>query len=263
MISQKEFIILYHNPQIKFLIEYNANVEFNCHKGQIILPENLSFGQKLISNKGYVFYVLPPRLKDRAMKVKRSHTIVYPKEAPRIIYELGILPGWKVAEIGTGSGAFTMILAEMIGEKGRVTTIDINEISHSTAKKNIERLGSSNLLERIEFILLNPETGITNIDDPLLDYNDYFDAVFVDIPTPWEAIPLVKKILKKGHRAGFLSPTVEQVAKTYETLEEHDFVELECFEILERNMKIKTGQCRPVDRMIAHTAYIYFASSSI
>lgn len=263
MLKSGEFIILYHSRQTKFLVEFKPNLEFNCHKGQLILPEELEFGQKLISNKGYFFYVLPAMLKDKAMKVKRSHTIIYPKEAPRIIYELGILPGKKVAEIGTGSGAFTMILAEMVGENGKVVTIDISEISHQTAKKNIERLGSENLINNIEFILCNSVEQLHDLKNPAITYQNYFDAVFVDIPTPWEVIPLVNKLLKKGHRAGFLSPTIEQVAKTFEVLEENNFINLDCFEILERNMKIKTGQSRPVDRMVAHTAYIYFASSTL
>ncbi len=263
MIKSGEFILLYHSSQTKFLIEYTPNSEFNCHKGQIILHENLSFGEKLITNKGYIFYVLPSTLKDRAMKVKRSHTIVYPKEAPRIIYELGILPGKKIAEIGTGSGAFTMIIAETIGKDGELVTIDISEISHQTAKKNITRLGKENLLDNIKFILCNSAEELSDINNPKISFENYFDAVFVDIPTPWEVIPLVNKILKKGYRAGFLSPTVEQVAKTYESLEQNNFVDLDCFEILERKMKIKTGQSRPVDRMVAHTAYIYFASSTL
>ncbi|NMC67016.1 MAG: methyltransferase domain-containing protein [Spirochaetales bacterium] len=263
MIDSGEFILLFHSSQTKFLIEYKPNIEFNCHKGQVILPTNLEFGQKLISNKGYVFYILPPTLKDRAMKVKRSHTIVYPKEAPRIIYELGILPGKKVAEIGTGSGAFTMILAETVGKEGKVVSIDISELSHKTAKANISRLGSKGLLENIEFILCETVDDLHNLENQNIPFTNYFDAVFVDIPTPWEVVPLVNKILKKGYRSGFLSPTVEQVAKTYEALEQNNFINLDCFEILERNMKIKTGQSRPVDRMIAHTAYIYFASSSI
>lgn len=262
MLKSGDLIIIYHSPQVKFLIEYKPNSEFNCHKGQLILSDGISFGDKIISNKGYIFYILPPILKDRAMKVKRSHTIVYPKEAPRIIYELGITCGKKVAEIGTGSGAFTMILAETVGEKGQVVTIDISELSHQTAKKNIAKLGSENLLQNIEFILCNSANELYDIENTTISYQNYFDAVFVDIPTPWEVIPLVNKILKRGYRAGFLSPTVEQITKTYEILEQYGFINLECFEILERNMKIKTGQSRPVDRMIGHTAYIYFASST-
>jgi len=262
MIKTGEFIILFHSQQTKFLIEYKPGIEFNCHKGQLILSDNLKYGDKLISNKGYLFYILPSILKDRAMKVKRSHTIVYPKEAPRIIYELGIKPGKKVAEIGTGSGAFTMILAEMLGKEGELVSIDISELSHNTAKKNIEKLGEQDLLKRIKFILCDDEQQLKDLSNDKIPYTNYFDAVFVDIPTPWEVVPLVDKILKKGFKAGFLSPTVEQVAKTFEALENNNFINLECFEILERNMKIKTGQSRPVDRMVAHTAYIYFASSS-
>lgn len=261
MLNNGDLILLFHSEHTKFLIEYKANTQFNCHKGQIIFPENLSYGDKLITNKGYIFYILPPILKDRAMKVKRSHTIVYPKEAPRILYELGILPGSKVAEIGTGSGAFTMILSETVGDKGEVVTIDINEVSHQTAKKNILKLSNKNQLNNIIYILLDSADEFKNLENSKIPYENYFDAVFVDIPTPWEVVPMVKKLLKKGFRAGFLSPTIEQITKTYEVLEQNNFVNLDCFEILERKMKIKTGQSRPVDRMVAHTAYIYFASS--
>ncbi|HOV45406.1 MAG: methyltransferase domain-containing protein [Spirochaetes bacterium] len=359
MILNDEFILLFYSEDTKFLIKYESGSSFNCHKGGITFPENLNFGDCLVTNKGYKFYVLKPKLKDRAMRVKRSHTIVYPKEAPRIIYELGILPGMKVAEIGTGSGAMTLILAETIGEKGEVVTIDISKISHENAKDNIIKYGVSNPIERIKFILLadeeetpfdkrmnilkkrkelrlqndlsgkiigNPLNKAEKIDEnnksdminknlernygqfgndnsnivdnlqehsnvgkasvdgidytmrvekteseqqedfnrklfEMAPYENEFDAVFVDIPQPWTVIPFVKKILKKGYRAGFLSPTVEQVAKSFDSLSLNNFINLECFEIMERKWKIKSGQCRPVDRMIAHTAFIYFASS--
>ena len=50
--------------------------------------------------------------------------------------------------------------------------------------------------------------------------------VFLDLPSPWDAIASSKKALKKG-RVGRLcsfSPCMEQVIKTVETLKEHGFI---------------------------------------
>jgi len=42
-----------------------------------------------------------------------------------IIAELGIKPGWAVADVGAGTGLYTLPFAEAVGDSGRVFAVDI------------------------------------------------------------------------------------------------------------------------------------------
>ena len=63
-----------------------------------------------------------------------------PKNKPNeIIKNLKILPGQKIADIGSGGGFFSFKFADLVGEKGKVYPIDTNndllEFISSTANK--------------------------------------------------------------------------------------------------------------------------------
>jgi ubiquinone/menaquinone biosynthesis C-methylase UbiE len=45
----------------------------------------------------------------------------------RNVLEMGIRPGYKVADFGAGSGAYTLALAPLVGEEGRVYAIEIQK----------------------------------------------------------------------------------------------------------------------------------------
>ncbi len=46
--------------------------------------------------------------------------------AQEIVDSLGLQPGWTVADIGAGSGYFTVPIAKMIGAAGRVFAVDVS-----------------------------------------------------------------------------------------------------------------------------------------
>ena len=83
--------------------------------------------------------MIHPNSSDKMFKVNRSTTIVYPKDLGMLIMELGIISGSKIVEIGTGSGTSTFTLANIVGEKGKIDTIDINPEKQEKGKKNFAR----------------------------------------------------------------------------------------------------------------------------
>lgn len=62
------------------------------------------------------------------------------------------------------------------------------------------------------------------------------DAVFLDLPAPWEAIPFVPSVLNPSHttRICCFSPCIEQVLRTVKALYEHGFKDVEMYESLVR-----------------------------
>lgn len=249
MVKEGDNILLYYDEKTHFLLTYQKNFVFSTHKGNITLPEKLDFGDCIYSNTNAPFYVLRPSLSDEMMKVKRRTTIVYPKEAGIIILELGIKSGCKVIEIGSGSGAFTILLSSLVGKEGRVYSFERREEHLNMAKKNFERFKQ---FDNVEFIL----------KDPAIDGNfgvSEVNSIFIDVPEPWTLLEASHKALQGGGHIGTLSPTIEQIQRTVEEMNKIGFVRIRVLEVFTRGIRVKKNMTRPFDRMIGHTAYLLFA----
>jgi tRNA (adenine57-N1/adenine58-N1)-methyltransferase len=66
------------------------------------------------------------------------------------------------------------------------------------------------------------------------------DAVFLDLPSPWKALPSAKAALKKeGGRICSFSPCIEQVQKTVNEMTQLGFTDMYTIEILRRVLCVK------------------------
>jgi len=79
------------------------------------------------------------------------------QQPERVIEALGIEPGDRVADLGSGSGYFTLRLARAVGPEGRVYAVDVDEEMNAYLK---ERLRQANIA--------NVEVIQARFDDPLL-----------------------------------------------------------------------------------------------
>ena len=89
------------------------------------------------------------------------------------------------------------------------------------------------------------------------------DAVVLDLATPWLVIPHAYNALKGSGTVVSFSPTIDQVVKTVEALQQNRFVDIQTIECLTRQMQIERGKTRPETLMTAHTGYITFARKSL
>lgn len=64
--------------------------------------------------------------------------------------------------------------------------------------------------------------------------SDSIDAVFLDLPEPWKAIPHAFRILKSGRSICCYSPCMEQVNKTCAKLRELNFHSIRMTEVRQR-----------------------------
>ena len=233
-----------------FLVTLEEGGVLHTHRGAI--PHDQLVGKpegvEAISSTGQRFYTFRPRARERMMKVRRRTQIVYPKDAGWLVLALDLFPGARVIEMGTGSGAFTILLAQLVGKGGRVHTFDRREDFLENALSNLARYG---LLEQVEAQVLEAGNQF-----PVEDV----DAVFLDLPDPWLAIPPAYAALAPGRPIALIVPTAEQLKATFGALEKAGFVALEAVEILERKILVRRREgVRPFERMVGFTGYLVSA----
>jgi tRNA (adenine57-N1/adenine58-N1)-methyltransferase len=228
-----------------------ADGVFQTHRGELQHNDIIGkpWGTRLYSHTGQPFFLMCPGLADLIKDTRRNTQIMYPKDIGYIVMVMGIGPGTHVLEAGTGSGALTTAFAFFVGQTGRVTTYDRREQMQNLARKNLAKL---DLSEMVTFKLGDASEGFSERE---------VDAVFLDLPNPYDLMPQVKESLKVGGFFGTILPTVNQVSKTLAALRVNQFAFIEVCEIMLRFYKPDWERLRPTDRMVAHTGFLVFGRS--
>jgi len=253
VINEADDVLLYLNPKRTYLVKIENEKSFHTHKGYIQLDQLIgkSYGTRITSNTGTEFIALKPLLSDYIFKSQRKTQITYPKDVALIVMYSGIGPGSWVVEAGTGTGALTTALAHFVKPTGRVYTYEIRSEFIQTAQRNI---GRAKLTDCVEIKNKDITLGIDEAN---------IDAVVLDLATPWLVIPHAYNALKGSGTVVSFSPTIDQVVKTVEALQQNRFVDIQTIECLTRQMQIERGKTRPETLMTAHTGYITFARKSL
>lgn len=252
-IAEGDYILLYLTQRKTYLIKVEAGKSFHTHKGFIKFDELIGkdYGSSVQSSLSVEFIALKPLLRDYIMKSVRSTQITYPKDIALIVMFSGIGPRSRVVEAGTGTGALTTSLAHYAKPDGRVYSYEIREEFLKTAEKNLKRAGL------MDFVELKNKDITEGIDESEVD------SVILDLATPWLIVPHAYNALKSCGTIVSFSPTIDQVVKTVEALNEHSFADMESIECLMRGMQVERGKTRPQTLMTGHTGYITFARKVI
>ncbi len=191
-------------------------------------------------------YVLPPTRYEIMMRLfERAGQVIYPKDLGYIVEVSGIMPGMTVLEAGVGSGFLTATLAMIVGKDGKVIGYDVRKEAIELTRRNLERLG---LLDRVELRLGDVKEGVEERN---------IDAIFLDMPDPWEALKVLHKNIRGGAPAVAFVPTFDQLEKIYVQLVDRGlYIIQEAVEILRREIEVKPGATRPSTQMVGHTGYI-------
>lgn len=232
-----------------FIINLKSGGEFHTHRGILKHDDliGLPWGSQVFSHLGSPFFLLQPALGDLLRHTPRNTQILYPKDIGFILVTMGIGPGQRIIEAGTGSGSFSCALAFTLGNEGHLYSYEIRPEMQQLAKKNLERLG---LADRVTFKLRDISEGFDETGA---------DALFLDLPNPFDYISQVRASLKPGGFFGSILPTAGQVMRLLNALRQNDFAFVEVCELLLRYYKTEPDRFRPTDRMIAHTGFLIFA----
>jgi tRNA (adenine57-N1/adenine58-N1)-methyltransferase len=191
------------------------------------------------------YEVYRPTFEDLIMHgLKRQTQIIYPKDSFFIALKMDLARGSKVLEIGTGSGALTLVFSRIIGPEGLVVSYERDERQYKNARRNVELFADTGNIR----LLLGEPDGLEE---------EGFDAVFIDIKEPSVYVQKVHRYLKNSATLGMFLPTANQVIDVLRVLNGL-FGLVEVMEILTRRYKTVAERLRPEDRMVAHTGYLVF-----
>lgn len=253
IIKEGDDILLYLSRRKTYLVKVERDKTFHTHKGYVNLEDLIGkdYGTRLRSSMETEFVALKPTIRDYIFKMLRKTQITYPKDIALIVMFSGVGPGSRVVEAGTGTGALASALAFYVEPSGHVYSYEVRSEFIETALKNLKRSGLA------EYVEIKNKDVIQGIDESEVD------AVILDMATPWLVISHAYSALKGGGALVSFSPTIDQVVKTVEALQENGFVAIETIECMIRRMQVARGKTRPETLMTAHTGYISFARKAI
>jgi tRNA (adenine57-N1/adenine58-N1)-methyltransferase catalytic subunit len=243
-----DLVLLIGLKQRYFIFPLSTGGVFQTHRG--VIKHNEIIGQKwgseIYSHNDSPFYLFQPGIEELIKTTKRNTQIMYAKDIGYILLKLNIINGAKVIEAGTGSGSLTQVIAAIVGDEGHLYSYEQHSETQNLAKKNLKRLAIQN---RVSFIEKDIREGF--------DQNS-IDAIFLDVPNPYDYLDNVKRALVPGGFFGSLLPTTNQVVKLLNEMRRKRFASVEVSEIMLRYYQAEETKLRPTDRMVAHTGYLIF-----
>lgn len=202
--------------------------------------KNAKDGDVIKSDHNEECAVYSPSFIDQYRKIDRLAQIPLLKDIGFIIAELGLGKDSIIIEGGSGSGGVACFLANIVK---KVYSFEIKQENIDIVKKNIENLELNN----VEVINKSMYEDL-NLKDA--------DAVFLDLPEPWNAIEPSEKAMKVGAFLVSYSPNLTSVSEFVNKLT--NFSIIKTVEIIEQQWDVQDRKIKPKSEKI-HSGFITIA----
>ncbi|XP_076604639.1 tRNA (adenine(58)-N(1))-methyltransferase catalytic subunit TRMT61A [Chaetodon auriga] len=189
------------------------------------------YGSKVTCSKGGWVHVLHPTPELWTVSLPHRTQILYTTDIATITMLLELKPGSIVCESGTGSGSLSHAILRTIAPTGHLHTVEFHQQRAEKAEEEFKEHRVDHLVTVRNQDVCKDGFGVTGVAD----------AVFLDIPSPWEAVGHAEAAMKKqGGRLCSFSPCIEQVQRTCEALVNQGFEEISTVEVLLRVHDVRT-----------------------
>jgi tRNA (adenine57-N1/adenine58-N1)-methyltransferase len=214
------------------------------------IGESVTIGQKS-------FLILDPGLCEVRKGMRRRAQVITAKDAGQLISRLGISTGMTVLEAGLGSGGLSIHIAAVLGNSGRLISVE-NREEHS-------EIGTHNLAMAKDAYHEFPQHHLLSMDveqsvEAVAAICGSVDVICLDYAEPWNAIGSLTEILRSGGRLACYCPVTSQLELCWAAAEEAG-LEIEwAGELIERTWsRASKGGIRPISGSIGHTAFLLIA----
>lgn len=248
MIKVGDLVLIYVDEKRSKIVKVVSGKTLHTDRGYLKLDDliGLEWGSRIKLSTGVTAYVLKPTLADLMLKsFKRVTQVIYPKDLAYMVFQAGIKEGSRVAEAGVGTGFLTAVLAWAVGSSGHVYGYEINEEYIEVALRNLEVAGFS------DRVTIKNKDITQGIDEHELD------ALFLDLPNPWDVFPHLQNSLKPSGSVVIFVPTINQVLKTLNQIKEFKkLINVSVSELMLREYQASHEALRPKSVGVTHTGYI-------
>ncbi|KAH9847906.1 tRNA methyltransferase complex GCD14 subunit-domain-containing protein [Lenzites betulinus] len=203
--------------------ELNLKYGYYRHDELVGVP----YGSKVRSRNGRGFiHLLRPTPELWTLALPHRTQILYLADIAFVSAWLDIRPGSRLIEAGTGSGSFSHSVARTVGPRGHLWSYEFHESRAAKAREEFTRHGMDDIVTLTHRNVC--KEGFTVVDT--------VDAVFLDLPAPWDAVEHAKTTLRKDRAARIccFSPCMEQVLRTVAALNDAGFTGITMYETLLR-----------------------------
>ncbi|ODV61903.1 tRNA 1-methyladenosine methyltransferase subunit GCD14 [Ascoidea rubescens DSM 1968] len=252
-------------------IYIGANDNLNTRYGSF--PHSLMIGQRYgsqissKSGKGFV-YLLAPTPELWTLSLPHRTQIVYTPDSSYIIQRLNISSNSRIIEAGTGSGSFSHAFARSVvndeRNNGLVFSYEFHQTRYEKARIEFEshKLLNNKIILTHRDVCKNgfqvnnfPENkNINNAINGDRNGNTQMNVtvIFLDLPSPWDAIPHLDKVITQEHEARIccFSPCIEQVERTIRALSSNRWVQIEMVEVQSKSWKSHKMMIKDIDDVV-------------
>ncbi len=198
---------------------------------------------------GKEYTVFRPGATDLIGSLDRGAQIITPKDAATILMNCDVKAGDRILEIGAGSGGLTTALLTAVAPTGCVHTLELKDENAKRVERNVSRTGLG--------ACWSYTIGDAREADPGIEWQA--DALTMDMPDPWLALPNLEPHLRSGGRICIYVPNMNQVESSVIALREAGYADVRALENIQRYLEVHPGGVRPSFDTLGHTGYLVFA----
>ncbi|KAG0255020.1 tRNA (adenine-N(1)-)-methyltransferase catalytic subunit trm61 [Actinomortierella ambigua] len=244
-IEYGDWVIMYLSRDTMQLVQVKEGGSYVCKFGKYKHADmvGLEYGTKMASYTGRGFlYLLYPTPELWTQVLPHRTQILYVADISFVMAYLNLKPGMKMIESGTGSGSFSHSIVRTLAPTGHLYTFEYHQERVTAAQKEFEEHGLSHLVTLQCQDVCRDGFGLEN----------EVDAVFLDLPAPWDAVASAKKAFRQDSigKICTFSPCIEQISRTVTALGEHGFVDIQMYECLIRYNELRLIPMWTIDEAI-------------